>query len=463
LPPSATDILWFLSAALLGLLLGYGLLRNPPVVKLLLLLPALVFALSVPLERLFAGWLFCAAFVQGASGGEHQGHAFYKYVYLLPPLVLLARMAMGDVRRRHFWAVDAVPALYLVYVFIQARLNASEFTGSDAGIRAIYSAVGIAVVGYYLAAFGTTSDRFPVAAAKALLWAGIIVASISLVDAATAWNVWNIDEVGTGTTVRRVVSTFTSPGALGAFLGSTVVLAVAVLAWNGPRALRVPAILSIVLSVPAMFFTYSRGPVLGAAVVVVVLVLVANRARWPSVLVMVTVATLLFAAWGHISSSAVYQERLGVTETVNTRDEIQRVSLDLFRQKPVFGWGYNTFDKAKLTVSSRDPRFDMLTSHDTFLTVLVELGVVGLALVLIPWIVLGWRAIAAAWRGEAERWIIAACIGLVAAYALGALTYDARFFSLVTALPWIALGIARNLLATQRAAIESPSRIDERE
>jgi O-Antigen ligase len=458
LPPPATDILWFLSAALLGLLVGYGLLRNPPVLRLLLLLPGLVFVLSVPLERLFAGWLFCAPLVQGVSSGAHHANALYKYVYLLPPAILLVRMAAGGLRRRHFWAVDAVPALYLLYVIVQARLNASEFTGSDSSLRAIYSGVGIAIVGYYFAAFGTTSPRFPVAAAKSLLWAGIIVASLALVDAATAWNIWNIDEVGAGTTVRRVVSTFTSPGALGAFLGSTLVLAVAILAWNSPRTLRAPAILSIVLSVPAMFFTYSRGPVLGAAAVIVLMVLVANRARWPSVLVMATVATLLFAVWGHISSSAVYHERLGVTETVNTRDEIQRVSLDLFRQKPIFGWGYNTFDKAKLTVSSRDPRFDMLSSHNTFLTVLVELGVFGLALLLIPWIVIGWRAISAAWRGEAEPWIIGACIGMVAAYVLGALTYDARFFSLVTALPWIALGIARNVSATQRAGMESPSR-----
>jgi O-antigen ligase len=174
---------------------------------------------------------------------------------------------------------------------------------------------------------------------------------------------------------------------------------------------------------------------------------VANRARWPSLLVFATVAILVFAAWGQISSSAAYHERLGVTETVTTRQEIQRVTLDLFREKPVFGWGYSTFDKAKLTVPSRDPRFDALSSHSTFLTVLAELGMVGLALLVLPWIVIGWRAVSAARRGQAEKWIVGACVGVAATYALGALTYDTRFFALVTALPWIALGLARNLLA----------------
>ena len=104
---------------------------------------------------------------------------------------------------------------------------------------------------------------------------------------------------------------------------------------------------------------------------------------------------------------------------------------------------------------SRDPRFDFLTSHDTFLTVLDELGVVGLALLLLPWAVIGWRAISAAWRGQAERWIVGGCVGVAAAYAIGAVTYDARFFSLVNALPWIALGLARNRLARREAGIAS--------
>ena len=79
-----------------------------------------------------------------------------------------------------------------------------------------------------------------------------------------------------------------------------------------------------------------------------------------------TVAILVFAVWGQISSSPVYRGRLGVTETVTTRKEIQRTTLKLIRQKPVFGWGYNTFDKAKLTVPSRDPRYDELIKRVGF-------------------------------------------------------------------------------------------------
>jgi O-antigen ligase len=439
----------------LGLCAGYSLVMDPPLVKLLLLLPGVVFAVTVSPEKLFVGWLFCAPFVQGASGGDHPGHAFFKFLFLVPPLILLARMATGEGRRSRLWAIDVLPALYLAYIVVRAQLLPSSLSGGDASPRAIYTAVGMGIICYYFAAFARTSDQFPIAVARSLLWSGIVVAVLALVDEATGWNVWSISEVGESTQARRVVSTFTSAGALGAYLGASLVLAVAILAWKGPRSLRLPAILLIPVSVPAMFFTYTRGPVVGAAVVTVVIALVANRARWPSLLVFATVAILVFAAWGRISSTAVYHERLGVTETVQTRDEIQRTSVALFREKPLFGWGYNTFDEAKLTVLGRDPRFDGLTSHNTYLTVLDELGVVGLALLLLPWVVIGWRAIAAAWRGQAERWIVGGYVGVAATYAIGALTYDARFFSLVTALPWIALGVARNLLAKREAATES--------
>jgi hypothetical protein len=453
--PYPSELLLYPAAVGLGLLAGYSLLMDPLLVKVLLLLPAFVFAVTVSPEKLFVGWLFCAPFVQGAADGNHPGHALFKLLFLAPPVILLARMATGERRPSRLWVIDVLPALYVAYIVVRAQLLPSELTGADVSPRAIYSAIGMSIICYYFAAFGRTSDRFPIAVARALLWSGIVVAVLALVDKAIVWNVWNIDESGQGTLSRRVVSTFSSATALAAYLGFGLVLAVAILAWKGPRSLRLPAILFIPVSLPAMFFTLTRGPVVAALAVTVVIALVANRARWPSLLLFATVAILVFAAWGQISSTAVYQERLGVTETVRARDKIERVSLALFREKPLFGWGYDTFDEAKLTVPGRDPRYDALTSHNTLLTVLDELGLVGLALLLLPWAVIGWRAISAAWCGPAERWIVGGSVGVAAAYAIGAVTYDARFFPLVNALPWIALGVARNRLAKREAGMES--------
>ena len=180
------------------------------------------------------------------------------------------------------WAIDVLPALYLAYIVVRVKLLPYDLIGTDASPRAIYVAVGMGIIGYYFAAFARTSDRFPIAVVRSLLWSGLLVAFLALVDEATGWNLWNISEVGQDTQARRVVATFTSATALAAYIGASLVFATAILAFRGPRSLRLPAMLLIPVAVPAMFFTYTRGPVLGAAVVIVFIALIANRARWPS-------------------------------------------------------------------------------------------------------------------------------------------------------------------------------------
>jgi hypothetical protein len=422
--------------------------------KLLLGLLLLGLLVAIQPEKVFAGWLFAAPLLQGLASGTHAGHRAYTAFFLVPPLVLVVRMATGRVQRNTLWIVDALPALYLGYVLVSLHLLNSNYT-APANLRAVYSVAGIGIVAYYFVAFGKTSERFPRMVAGSLVWSGIVVAVLALVEEATGWNIWNNVLGGTGQ-VRRVLSSFSSPAALGAYLGVGVSFAIAILVWKGPRSLRLPAIALIVLSIPASYFTYTRGPIVAMAAVGVLIPVIANRARWPSLLLFATVAIVLFATWGNISSSPIYTDRLAVTSTVTDRVALQDVSLELFRQRPAFGWGYNTFDQVKLSVPTRYPQIvDTTTSHDTFLTVLVELGAVGLVFLVLPWAVIARRAVAAARHGWAEPWIVGGCLGGAAVYVIGALTYDSRFFSIVTALPWIALGLARRASARQELSADA--------
>jgi hypothetical protein len=444
-PDRTGDVLLFgavVSASVIG---GASVVSDGRIAKLLLLLPCLALAFTIQPEKIFVAWLFCAPLVQGASAGDHPHHAVFKAVFLVPPLILVARMALGAVDLRRLWVIDVVPALYLLYILIQIKLFPSELAGNESSLRAVYAIVGIGLTTYYFTALGKTSDRFPIAFAGSLLWSGVVVAALALVDASTGWNPWTHDVTG-GDQVRRVVSTFGSPGALGTYLGVGVAFAVAILVWNGPRSMRLPAILLIGLSIPALYFTYTRGPILGIAAVATVMPLLATRARWASVLAFAAVGLLLFAGWKEITSSATYKARFGVTATVTTRAELADLQLELFRQKPLFGWGYNTFDQAKLTSPTRDPGIEGISSHNTFLTVLVELGITGLVLLVLPWAVISWRAIVAGWHGLREAWLIGATVGATVVYIIGALTYETRFF-FVGVVPWIALGLARNVLS----------------
>jgi len=85
------------------------------------------------------------------------------------------------------------------------------------------------------------------------------------------------------------------------------------------------------------------------------------------------------------------------------------------------------------------------TSHDSFLTILVETGVVGLLIYLAPWGVLLSRSFAAVRAPTPDRWLLLVALALPIVYALSAATFDMRFFSYVQVLPWLALGLARRL------------------
>ena len=132
-------------------------------------------------------------------------------------------------------------------------------------------------------------------------------------------------------------------------------------------------------------------------------------------------------------------------------------AIQLAEQKPALGWGYGSFDTVK-----NGPNADiegvyaasvkLYTSHDTFLTMLVELGLVGVCLFAIPFLVVGTTSVRRMRSGGADAWVRSASVAALGVCVLSAMTFDTRFFSVAIVLPWIFLGLARRPLATGEAA-----------
>ena len=85
------------------------------------------------------------------------------------------------------------------------------------------------------------------------------------------------------------------------------------------------------------------------------------------------------------------------------------------------------------------------TSHDSFLTILVETGLVGLLVYLVPWAALLARGVERARAPSPERWLLLVGLTIPVVYGLSAATFDMRFFSYPQVLPWLALGLLRRL------------------
>jgi O-antigen ligase len=417
-----------------------------------LLFGYLVITLSIQPELLFISWLFAAPLLQDSAQQTGLGKDLARVLYIFPPLVLLLLLILKR-SSRPLRVFDVLPALYFGYIVVSGTLNSSQPQSVGSVLHRAYITVGVGVIAYYFLAFGPTTSRLGQRFAAVLIGSGSLIAAMAIVDGLTGWNlwhqtVWQSHGIEAGAGISRAVATL-GPATLGTFLGIVLAFALAILLWNGPKSLRKLCKACIALSLPALYFTYTRGPMIAIAVVGVSMVIVARRARWPSIVLLIAVAATLFATSGRVASSSVFRSRFADTHNVKVRLVLQRASLTLAERRPIVGWGYGSFNvvKNEANLQSQDPQdLAFNTSHNTFLTVLVELGIVGLALFLLPWSIIYRRALSAARRMPRERWLFAGVVGALSAYVIGASTYDARFFSFVPALPWIVLGVARRAL-----------------
>jgi O-antigen ligase len=400
-------------------------------------------ALSLRPDHVFLAWLAVAPFVQGTIGSSGAGHVFRVVVYSVPPLLFLL-WTFTERRAADFTFVDSLPAVYFVIVVISAHFGA----GSPSPTQ-IYSVVGVGVVVYYFSAFGPLEEHILPRIAGVLLATGCVSSVWVMISRAAGYGSSSY-QVDLAANAQRAAGTFGAPAVFGTFLGAVIVLALAVLAWNGPTRLRNLSYLAVVLSIPALFMTLTRGPLIATGVVALLVLVLRGRTRWLTVLAAAIAAVLLIAEWDVISGTHLYKSRFSDKSDVQVRVVIDNLSVKLAEKKPVLGWGYGSFDDVKSSVQFDPGRFTRdevlkFTSHNTFLTVFVETGAVGLFLLVLPWLINARRGLLAAARRGTYQWILVALLAMLGVWVISAGTFDMRFFSLASAIPFLAAGLMRRI------------------
>jgi O-antigen ligase len=431
-----------------------GSLSTPPVLAVLALAGAVIL-LSFRPEALLVSWLALAPFLQEFGSHFAIGHPLGLALYRAPPLVFLFWTLSAPTRMRPFGVarrlgfVDALPAAYFLFV-----LGSMSVTGqvSATSLRHVYLSAGIGVILYYFVAFGPLRSLAPSRLVGVLIALALLEALMSIIDGLTGWNLWHDTSWQRGNTARAV-ATLGDPASLGTFIGMGIVLALCVLVWNGPPHLRRLAVGTVAVGLPGLFFTYTRGPIVATIIVASLVLLSRLRTRLLAVCVLALMIVVITASWSRLTSSALYQDRVTRANTVEIRVELQRWSLKLAEERPLFGWGYDSFDRVLRAAdfgSGNLPRSEVVssTSHNTFLTILVEYGSIGLALFVLPWLVIGRRALAGALRFPDGRWLLLGCVAALVLYVFGASGIDFRFYSFVPAVPWLLLGLLRRHLSS---------------
>jgi len=156
---------------------------------------------------------------------------------------------------------------------------------------------------------------------------------------------------------------------------------------------RLYSMLLLVITPLAVFFTYTRAAWLGAVSSFTIISLVIFRQSWKvfAVIAIIFFIVAFFVApfFLDYNTMAFAHERMHQKSPVYERLGLYAAYINMFISNPIFGVGFTKFsDNAPdyfLDVSMENISFQYteLKEHDTFAVVLAEMGIIGIALILV--------------------------------------------------------------------------------
>lgn len=434
------------------------------VLGLVLAVPAAVLLHRNPLLALGV-WLLVDPFLQEVTAGGPGRKIYWLIHRALPVLILglivLARLSGVTRRRLVFGWLEVLMAGYLVASLLSIQYQSPDVLATS---YHLYDRVAIPMAVYLLVRWYPPGRRSLEAAVPIFVFLLVTQVGAGVLQWAApdlipkAW----LDRAGSRTT-----GSLGSPNvygmvalAAGAFLfhmGQTM---------KDPRLPRWMYSMAFGVSVMAAFVTLSRAAWLAALLAGAVMTLLYPRAarRTAAAMVGLAVVVVLAAPVEPLIDRAVdrfYSEQS--EESALSRLPVVIASVRMFEAKPVTGWGFGNFDLydrqfqgrvGDLFVPDKDH-----ASHNLYLTILAEQGLIGIVLYLGPAVLLLVRTPAAFRRLPRDGPLGSRF--LVMAWLVPAMTFVVSNFS-NTKIPfglgvyWLALAVIAGLVMPASDRIDEP-------
>ena len=249
-----------------------------------------------------------------------------------------------------------------------------------------------------------------------------------------------------------------------AVFGSVLVVILAGGLWYATEFKKPWTWIAMLCMLSSVYFSYTRScwVQLGASLAVLCL-----RGSGTRRYAFVLTGVLLVVAFSGVTSKLSFWEDSLFSRRdgpIDDRRNIMHASVRMFLDRPLFGFGYGTFERENDSYFEQLPgvelRGDGEGNHNTFLGLLAELGLVGTVPYVLALTSMGWACYRLFRMGDgAEPY--AREFGLVALAALvgflvAAQLIDVRFFAFYNALVFCLTGAAHSLLsAAESAAVPS--------
>lgn len=306
----------------------------------------------------------------------------YLFSVIAVYLLLKSGLRIGFLNKLHYLYL-----IFLTWIIFSAILGLSfyqSFWGSYFRMQGILSWICYSVL-FFISGKILSENHFKKTLSLAILISAASTAIFALVEFITLWFFgYNHQLLYSG----RVISTFGQPNFLGAYLVMSLPFAFFLLKQVNTN-WRVLIGFSIAVIILGIFSTLSRSAYLGLTILAVIWGIYHYRL----LLAGVTVTILLFALLANLFPQLVYSQwyRFQLDSvskwTAENRLEIFQKSIQLVLQNPITGYGIENISLAfpkVITVGDlglKDIVVD--SSHNLFLDLMLETGVVGLGLFII--------------------------------------------------------------------------------
>jgi hypothetical protein len=426
------------------------LLRDPAGIALVVVGLAAAIALAVPLARYPAAvpvaLLAVAPFRVPVQLGDEEA-------FLLLPLYLVIAAGALALAYRILRGERPPPPPFLLAIPLAAfvTLTATSFLWTwdeRAGGVALAFFVFPFTAGLATVARSPIADWLPRALLATLVALGTLFAAVGIWQAHTRTLFFGRDvEVANAyTSFFRVTSLFKDPSLYGRYLVVPIaVLLVAILVRRGPTIDWVVATGFVVFLFLGLFYSYSQSSFVALFVVTFAIAVVGADRRTRIVLLACALAVALAAAG---AAGAAIGGR-SAKDVTSGRSRLVEVTLEAFRERPIAGVGIGGQPRASSEIVKKGSP-SRNASHTTPLTIMAELGVIGLVLY-------GWLLAATAWAlvlvARSDRAFGVGLGAVLLVLAVHSLLY-AGFFE--DPLTWGVIGIACAALARAPAASEVP-------
>ena len=379
----------------------------------------------------------------------------YDRVLLLTLLLLIGVKALHSKKSRiKFTTLEVLLIIYIITQLIM-RIHVIVFGGlGNTDLNGFLDVILIPAIIFWMVKKFLISETHLKWLLVTIVIACLIICLTGLYEQAVGIRVFksNINLGGTEVVYQwidsqgrlRAAGAMGNPAVYGAIMGMGILAGAGYLPQAKHKITKAGILATMVVLLYGVFASYTRSAWVSVFVVLFFAQFFFNG-LWKKTLPIILLTFLvLVVMWNDLPGSSAIIDRALTTKTIDQRVEIFKIGLEYFREKPILGWGsgsLNIFNMARAGI----------TSHNTYLTFLVDGGII----LLLSFIAaMGYLLIRAAQlyrtihNHHLERNILVAMTGSIVIYLLSGMALELRYFGYFNTLVWICAGVI-DLLITK--------------